>query len=705
MYKRVHEVPPAPKTLVADTPDWLNSIIMKCLERDPANRYQSAAEITADIEAQQRPSPSVGTASPMPAAQGIQQVKRTRYAWIAAGATAVLSLAFGAWWFYPRPALALTERDTIVLSDFTNKTGDAVFDDALKQALAADLGQSPFLNIVSDQKVRAALQQMTRSPGDRITEDIAREVCQRAGCKALISGSIAGIGSQYVIGLAAINCASGDQLAVEQIQVTGKDNVLNALGKAAAKLRGGLGESLRSVQKFDVPLEQATTSSLEALKAFSLGRKQNSSEAVHYYERAIELDPAFATAHLRLGIALSNLGQIERGRECIAKAFSLRENRSEREKLYIASSHYTFGTGEPEKAVQTLTIWAQSYPRDWLPYHNLGVAYSDMGRYEKAAEAARESLRLYPDNVTAYENLGMFYLALDRFPEAQAATDQALARKLDEEVLHTNLFSLAFLRGDSAGMAKAAAWFDGKPNVEHNILGLQSATEAYFGRINKSRELARRAIASADSAQNKESAAAWAADAALREALFGNQGAAREWAGKSLKIAQQGTAVLALAVAGDAAAAQAMTEEMNKRLPLHTVTQSIWLPAIRGRLAINRKSPSSAIEILQAAVPYELGGGNGSCIYPAYIRGEAYLAIGQGSAAAAEFQKILDHRGLTRHCPTVPLAHLGLAHAYALQKDTAKARAAYQDFLTLWKDADSDIPVLKLAKAEFAALQ
>jgi eukaryotic-like serine/threonine-protein kinase len=384
MYKRAHETPPAPKTIVPDIPDWLNIIIMKCLAGDPANRYQSAKEILDDIDAQRKPAvppmlvPGVGDPVVPPA---IRQTKGRRYLWIAAATAVAIGLGIGGWFLFKRPARTLSEKDTIVLADFANKTGDPVFDDTLKQALAVGLGQSPFLNlktavavfrlnVLSDGKVRATLGQMNRPPGERLTEETAREVCQRMGSKAVISGSIASLGSEYVIGLNAVNCATGDSLAREQVQATGKEKVLEALGSAAAKLRGELGESLPSVQKFDVPLDQATTSSLEALKAYSLGRKKSSAEAIPYYDHAIALDPNFAAAYTRLGVMYRNLGQPAKAKEYITKAFELSEHVSERDKLYIASSYYLYGTGEMEKAIQTYQLWVQSYPRDWLPLLN-----------------------------------------------------------------------------------------------------------------------------------------------------------------------------------------------------------------------------------------------------------------------------------------------------------------------------------------------
>ena len=638
------------------------------------------------------------------------KARRKRLGIVAAGAIA--ALAIGAL-LYPRHVHALKPTDTIVLADFANSTGDTVFDDTLKQALAVDLGQSPFLNILSDTRVRAIQHDMARAPNDRLTDESARELCQRAGSKAFIGGSIANLGNQYVIGLNAINCATGDPLAREQTKAAGKEKVIDALDSAATKLRSELGESLRSVQEFDVPLEQATTPSLEALKAFSLARKKDSAAAIPFYERAIDLDPNFAAAYARLGVMYRNIGQPARANTYLTKAFALRDHASERDKLHIASWYYLLVTGEQGKAIQTYQLWEQSYPRDWLPYLNRGVAYETIGQYEKAVEATRESLKLYPDNVSAYANLGGDYLALDRFPEVREATDQALARKLDDEFLHTNLYGLAFLDGDSATMAQQASWFEGKAEVENEILGLQAATDAYFGRLKRARELTQRTVASAERAQNKESAALWSADAAVREALFGNYAAAREQAASALSLApgsrdSESEAALALVLAGDAARAQALTDVLNKRFPVNTVIQSVWLPAIRAQVAINRKASSSAVELLQAAVPYELGQSVGqlnySCIYPVYIRGEAYLAAGQGPAAAAEFQKFLDHRGIVQNCPTGALAHLGLARAYTLQGDTAKARAAYQEFLTLWKDADPDIPILIAAKSEYAKL-
>src|SRR5271166_2687830 len=588
MSKRANESSPSPQTINPNIPDWLNNIVMKCLERDPANRYQSAKDILDDIDAQRKPPASqvTGSAVAVPAVLSthtVEQGKNRRYIWIAAAAVLAIGLGVAGWLFIKRPAKTLTEKDTIILADFTNKTGDPVFDDTLRQALGVGLGQSPFLNVLSDGRVRATMREMNRPAGEKLTEDVAREVCQRTASKAVISGSISTLGNEYVVGLNAINCTTGDSLAREQVQASGKEKVLDALGTAAAKLRGELGESLPSVQKFDVPLDQATTSSLEALKAYSLGRKKSSAEAIPYYESAIALDPNFAAAYTRLGIMYRNLGEPAKAKQYITKAFQLSEHSSERDKLYIASSYYLYGTGEIEKAIQTYHLWVQSYPRDWLPLLNLGAAYSVVGQYQKSAETTLESLKLYPENVTAYENLAGFYLALGRFPEALDTSNQAFARKLDEEVLHTNLYGLAFVQGDSAAMAQQAAWFNGKADVENEVLGLEANTEAYFGKADKARELTRQAVASAQSTHNMEMAAFWSGEAAMREALFGNYSAARELANAALSIAPESPearsqAALALAIVGDAARAQSLADKLNQDFPLFTVVQSNWLP-------------------------------------------------------------------------------------------------------------------------------
>jgi Tfp pilus assembly protein PilF len=619
--------------------------------------------------------------------------------------------------FFTRKAQALTEKDAIVLADFTNATGDTVFDDTLKQALAVDLGQSPFLNILSEEKVRQSLLEMTRSPNERLTRDLAPEVCERTSSKAYLAGSIAALGAQYVVGLEALSCASGDALAREQVTAAGKEQVLTALGQAAAKLRNELGESLSSVKKFDVPLEEATTNSLEALKAYTMARstqrEKGDVEAIPFMKHAIELDPNFALAYGSLGVIYSNLNQTKLGADYMRKAMELRDRATEREKFHIAGLYYSFATGELEKANETYALWKKVYPRDLYAYINLGSNYMIQGQYEKAAAETREGLRLDPSLAIGYNNLTQIYLALNRFDEAKTTIDEELGRRLEGVPLHLNIYALAFIQDNPAVMKQQADWAAAKAGAEDWMLSLESDTEAWFGRLAKARELSRQAVESARRNEEKESAALWQTNAAIRDALFGNLDVARQYAVEAANLAPgspdvEAQAGLAFALAGDAAHAQSLVDNLSKQYAKDTVIQSLWLPSIRAQIELNRKNAAQSIELLQAAAPYELGmlstsAGN-SCLYPVYIRAQAYLGAHQASAAT-EFQKILDHRGLLWNCATGALTRLGLGRAYALQGDTAKARSAYQDFLTLWKDADPDIPILEQAKAEYAKLQ
>jgi len=622
----------------------------------------------------------------------------------------------------------LTEKDTVVLADFANSTGDTVFDDTLKQALSVALNQSPFLNVLPDNKIGAMLKLMTRPSDAKLTPELARELCQRAGSKAYIAGSIASMGSEYVLGLKAVNCQSGDLLAQEQVMAAGKAEVLDAVGEAAAKLRGELGESLVTVQKFDVPLAEATTPSLEALKAYTLGqaagREEGPAAALPHNQRAIQLDPNFASGYEAVGANYFSLSELGRASEYFNKAFELREHASEREKLAITATYYQIVTGELEKAEQTYQEWVESYPRDYRAHLRLGNVYLQRGQYEKAEEAYRASLRLTTDSITPYGNLADALLALQRFDEARQIIQQAHSRKLDDFVARSALYALAFLRVDSPAMAEEQRWFAGQPEVEYFGLSLASDSEAYAGHLLKARELTRRSVQSAIHADSKEAGAIWQENAALREAAFGNMAQAKQSAEEGVKLApaSQSVAVeaaLAFAMAGDGARAESMAQDLNKRFPLDTQVQALWLPAIRAQLALDRKKPADALNAMQASSgPIEFGTilfvANLSCLYPTYVRGEAYLEAGEGGAAAAEFQKIRDHGGLVWNCWTGALAHLGVARANALQARTAKgadgdsarvrALASYKDFLDLWKDADPDVPILKQAKAEYQFL-
>jgi eukaryotic-like serine/threonine-protein kinase len=725
----LHRAPVSPVRLNPDTPPKLEDIINKALEKDKKLRYQSAADMRTDLQRLKRDTESGRSAVPTTDSGVKPATKSTERRWIAIAAVAVVAVALGggAWLYFARRAQALTEKDTIVLSDFTNTTGDAIFDDTLKTALNVSLRQSPFLNVLSDSEVTKTLQQMTRPPSTKLTPEVARELCQRAGSKAYLAGSIGSLGSQYVLGLKAVNCRSGDTLAEEQVTAASKEKVLDTLGEAATKLRGELGESLATVQKLDVPLEQATTSSLEALKAYSLGNKaqdeKGEAAALPYHQRAIELDPNFAMGYVALGTDYHNLVELGRASEYYTKGFQLREHASELEKLSIAADYYSSVTGELNKAAQTHQEFIESYPRRAEGYVHLGIVFAQQGQYEKAAEITRQALRLAPDHPAWYDNLANDTLALQRFDETRQSIHEAQTRKWDDLILRTALYALAFLGSDSAAMTEQQQWFAGKPE-ENFGLALASDTEAYGGHVGKARELTKRAVDSAIRTDSKETGAIWQANAALQQAAYGNATEARQSAAEASKLApaSQGVeseAALALAMAGDTARAEPLAQDLGKRFPLDTQMQSLWLPAIQAQVALEKNNPARALNTLQAASPIELGQiqfvANISCLYHVYVRGEAYLAAGQGSAAAAEFQKILDHSGIVWNCWTGALAHLGVARANALQARTSRgtdadaarvrALAAYKDFLTLWKDADPDIPVLIAAKSEYAKLE
>jgi DNA-binding winged helix-turn-helix (wHTH) protein len=659
---------------------------------------------------------------------------------ILVAAILTVPVALGAAWYWrSHRAQKLTEKDTIVLADFDNRTGDQVFDGTLKTALSISLRQSPFLNALSDGDVEKTLQLMTRPAGTKLTPEVARELCLRAGSKAYIAGSINSLGREYVLALKAVNCQSGDALTEAQVAAASKEKVLDALGEAASRLRGELGESLATVQKFDVPLAQATTPSLEALKAYSLGMKaggeKGSAAALPYFQRAIDLDPNFAMGYLLVGTDYNNLNEVGRASEYVSKAFQLREHASEREKLSIASAYYRV-TGELDKAAQTSQERIETYPRDWNAYSSLGLVFASQGKYEKSAEIAKQGLRVGSDTVYPYEVLAFTAMALQHFDEARQTIQQARAKKLEDSFLHNDLYALAFLGADSAAMAEEKQWFAGKPEYANFGLALASDTEAYAGHVAKAQELTKRAVDSAVRADSKENGAIWLANAALQQAAYHNSAEAAQTAAEALKLSNTSPgaeveAALAFAMAGDAARAQSLAQDLGKRFPLDTQMQSLWLPAILAQLALDKKDQTGALHALQPALPIELGSiqfvNNLSCLYPVYVRGEAYLASGQGAAAAAEFQKILDHSGIVWNCWTGALARLGLARANALQADYAsrgtgaspvrvgqstgdgdaarvRAIAAYKDFLTLWKDADPGIPILKEAKAEYAKL-
>ena len=719
----LERAPEAAVRLNPDVPAELERIIHKCLEKDRSLRYQSASELRSDLRRLKRDRES-GRLRKAAVAGIAKHRMRALVSTLVATAAVVLA---GSSYFYRHRGPKLSEKDTIVLADFGNSTGDPVFDDTLKTALSVALKQSPFLNVVSDNKVVETLKLMTRPPDTKLTPDVARELCQRAGSKAYIAGSIANLGSQYVLGLTALDCQTGDTLAQEQATAAAKEKVLDAIGRVASKLRGELGESLVTVQKFDVPLSEATTSSLEALKAYSLGNnasRQSGSTGLPYHQRAIELDPTFASGYAAVGWDYDGMGEIGRARDYFTRAFQLRDHTSEREKLAITASYYFNVTGELDKAAQTAEETIRSYPNSLGTYLVLGSAYESQGLFEKAIESYRQFLRFYPDDAAPYGDLLNSMLALQRFDEARQTVHEAQERKLDSFVIRNALYALAFLKMDSQAMTQQLQWFAGKPE-ENAGFSLASDTEAYAGHLSKARELTKQSVDSAIHADSKETGAIWQEIAAQREAAFGNISEGQREAVQGLKLypASQGVeveAALALALAGDMGQAESLAQDLNNRFPLDMQVQSLWLPATRAQLALNRKNPSEALANLERTTPpVELSSisfvTNVSCLYPTYIRGQAYLAAGQGTQAAAEFQKILDHNGMVWNCWTGALARLGVARANALQARTSQgadayaarvqAVAAYKDFLTLWKDADADIPILKQAKAEYTKLQ
>jgi len=628
-------------------------------------------------------------------------------------ATAILAVAVllcgGVLW-RRQQALGLTQKGTIVLADFTNRTGDPVFDGTLRQGLAVQLEQSPFLSLVSEGQIQQTLRLMKQPADVKLSSEIAREVCQRTGSTMVLDGSIAQIGAQYSLILRAANCSSGESLTSTEVRASDKNHVLEALGKASSNIRKKLGESLAMVQKFNTPLVEASTSSLEALQVYSLGYKAqaakgDSAAAAALYERAITLDPNFAMAYALLGASYWNLGENTLASENIRKAFELRAGVSEWERLQIESEFHSLVTDNLEKAKRASEVWAQTYPRDWVPRNHLGMVYSSLGQHDKALPIFREALRQYPQSALIYGNLIYCYIALNRLTEARATVEEAKANNPDSPGLRINLYRLAFLQNDVRQMEQQVAFGMGTPGLEDELLWNEASTAAYFGQLEKAQRLFRQAVASAERAEEKEAAAGYQADAALRAVLFGNRGNAAQQVASALHLSTgpdvQYRVALVLALAGDPAEARTLAEDLDKRFPEDTIVQFVYLPTLRAQLALGHNDAPRAIEALQAATPYELGG----ALYPAYVRGVAYLAAHRGGEAAAEFQKILDHRGIVLNLPIGALAHLEIGRAFAMQGDIVKARAAYQDLLTLWKDADPDVPILKQATAEFSKLK
>jgi len=738
----LHEIPRLASELNPQIPTRLEEIIHKALEKDWNLRYQHASEIRSDLQRLKRDTDSgrvvtagsgvttvrhdgrttmasaksASLASSLGSETAIDEIPKRKFLRIIVPVGAlVMALIAGGFYYVSHRTRLLTDKDTIVLADFINTTGDAVFDDTLKQALAIQLEQSPFLNVLSEQKVDDTLKLMGRQPSERLTRQITREVCLRSNSKALISGSIGSVGEHYLIALKAEDCQAGNTLASTSAEAVDRNNVLKALDEAGNQLRGKLGESLASVNEFNKPLVEATTPSLEALQALTQAQRLHAetgdAAALPYYKRAVELDPNFAMAYADLGITYSNLGQASLAIENSRKAFDLRDRVSQRERFYIEAMYYSDVTGELQKANQAYEQCIKTYPRAATPYNNLGVNYTLLGEYEKSAVVSREAVRLAPDNGIPYGSLMSDYNSLNRLDEAEAVFEDAMAHKVDGPYLRQSRYNLAFLQGETRAMAEQLAWAAGKPGVEDWAFSYQSDTEAYYGRFDKARAFSQRAVDSALHADAAETAAGWQLQEALREAEIGDAATARKLTAKALTRSNgrdvEVLAALAFARAGDRVHAQTLANTFERDSPLDTMIQGYWLPIIRAAIALDVGNTQQAIAALQGASPYELGSPAQlpyAPMYPAYLRGVAYNRAGQPQRAAGEFRKMLDHRSIMGNSVLGPLARLQMARAQALDGDTPNARKTYQDFFALWKDADPDIPILKEANAEYAKL-
>ena len=622
-----------------------------------------------------------------------------------------MAIAGGLYWRAHRP-LKLTDRDTIVLADFTNTTGDSIFDGTLRQGLASQLDQSPFLQLMPDDQISKTLVLMTLPKDAHLTHEVAREVCQRAGAAATIEGAISGLSNQYVVNLKAIDCHTGDVLAQQEVKADGKEQVIKALGKAATAMREKLGESLASIGKYDAPSENVTTASLEALQDYSLGFKAvrvrgEYAAAIPLFERAVSVDPNFAVAYARLGSAYGNVGDTNRRTEAVKKAYELRSRVTGRENFYITSQYELYVKGDLEAARKTYEDWEKAYPRDPVPPHNLAAVYDQLGKFDLSVEQLRDSLRLEPESGIGYGNLIGTYVLLDRLDEAKAAAQEARALNLETANSHLSYYKIDFLEHDATGMEHEAAFLIGRPDLETAVLDMEAATAAYSGEFSRARELEQRALTLAQRGKDKYRPAFYESASALREAMVGNMTFAKQHAVASGNLSNdknnEAWSGIALALGGDSAQATHLATDLATRFPADTIVQFEFLPTIRAAVLLRNIEPGKAIEELEKARPYELA--PVPHLLSIYVRGEAYLAANQGTAAAGEFQKVLDHPGVVSYDPMGALAHLGLARSFALAGDAGKARTAYQDFFVLWKDADPDLPIFISAKSEYAKLK
>jgi tetratricopeptide (TPR) repeat protein len=737
------EAPPLAR-FASNVPAELDWIITKALRKDRDERYQTIKELLTDLrrlkqklefeaELERSVAPDSVTRSTISAAQAVptisdrvpptaqtgvhlssaefivSEIKRHKTGATLVAALFVIAVGAGVFLYFNR-AQALTDKDTVLLADFVNTTGEGVFDGTLKQALAVQLGQSPFLNIFPEERVREALRFMGRSPDDRLTRDVAREICERQGLKAMLTGSISSLGSHYVITLEAVNAHSGDSIAREQVEADSKEQVLSALGKAASALRGKLGESLSSIKKFEVPVEQATTSSLEALKAFATGNderaKGNGEQSAAFYKRAIELDPNFAMAYARLAVYYGNQFQLDLAEQYVQKAYDLRERVSERERLYISEKYFTYLTGEMDKRIEILQTWAHLYPNDYIPHNNLALNYNIFGRYDEGVKEALEAVRLSPTGISPRDNLIASFNGLNRLDEAEQVVKEMAAQHPDAASSHFNRFYFAAMRGDQSQIDAEVQWARGKP-AEADLTDQLAALAFSVGKEKKGEDLKRRAVELYKNQDRKENASQVLIGLAANQASFGKCEQAKENVAAGLALYRGRISVpfsaLVFAVCNDMGRAQSSLDEALKQYPKDTMIVSMQAPLIKAALERNQGNARQALELLESVHAYDLGliGGLGNN----YLRGQSYLDQRSGNEAAAEFQKIIDHPGIEGFSPLHALAHLGLARAAVLNGDTAGSRKEYQDFFALWKDADADLPVLVQAKKEYEQLK
>jgi tetratricopeptide (TPR) repeat protein len=721
------------KNVFLDTDNAINTAIRKIrqlLKDDPeqprfvqtvtGRGYRFIAQV-AEVGAPKMVEAMAVQEKPVPSA-GVPGGIGKRWWLIVPAIVVVLALSVGVY-FYFRRARKLTDKDTIVLAYFGNTTGDPVFDDTLRQGLTLQLEQSPFLSLISDERIEQMLKLMAKPADARLTPEIAREICERTASAAVLDGSIASLGSQYVLTLRVKDCRSGDILDEEQVQAARKEDVLNALSQIASRFRTRVGESLSTVKSHDIPLAEATTPSLDALKAYSVGWQvsfsSGSAASLPFFQRAIEIDSNFASAYATIGRMYGDIGESALSAENTSKAYQLRDRASDQEKFFISLNYDLQVTGNLEKAQQTCELWMQTYPRAWFPHALLaGGIYPSIGKREESVEEAKIALGIDPDFSIGYSLLADGYLAVERTAEAEKTLQRASERKLDIPDFYVQRYVIAFLKDDRAGMEREAALPREKPGVDDWMSNAEAFVSAYSGHLAEARKMSQRAADLARKAERRDTEALYEADAAMREALFGNALAARQRAGDAVELSKSRDveygAAFALALSGDSSRSQKLAEDLSRRFPEDTIVRFTYVPTIRALVALNHSQPSKAIELLQTAISYEGGtpieGGSefllgAGSFYPAYVRGLAYLASHHGTEAAAEFEKILDHRGVVLCDPIGALAYVQVARTYALSGDKTKAKSAFQDFFTMWKDADPDIPIFKQVKAEYTKVK